>query len=219
VAITVSRIHTLYCSLYCSTHKVFYICLHQSLPGNCRYSSAFVLMSSLDGSWLATTSWRRLTLRNGYEYPAYTASGSCCTVTPYSNLRDSIWFVQNFWNSRVGTLAMVRVTTTTVNYIEEAPKALDPHKPADSTHTSCTRQEMAVNPPRVAYSGNCVFSCAEYDRSTLVPLLTFTSVNSEKKKSLNSEELYSCQLTSPASSGILPLPLTSLELGLSLTNY
>jgi hypothetical protein len=37
------------------------------------------------------------------------ASRRCCMVSSYSNLRDSIWFYQSFWNSGVGTLAMIRI--------------------------------------------------------------------------------------------------------------
>jgi hypothetical protein len=54
---------------------------------------------------------------------------------------------------------MVWITTTiaiTTNYIQEAHKALDLHKPADFTHTGWNKQEKAVNSLRTAYSGNFV---------------------------------------------------------------
>jgi hypothetical protein len=69
-------------------------------------------------------------------------SGSCCMVFSHSNLRDLVRFGQSFWNSGVGTLAMVRVTTT-FNYTQEPHKALDLHRSADFTHIGCTKQEKA----------------------------------------------------------------------------
>jgi hypothetical protein len=77
---------------------------------------------------------------------------------------------------------MIQATTTTitVNYTQEPHKVFDLHNPAEFTHTSYTTQEMAINPPPIAYSGNFVFACVECDESTVVQLLTFTSVNFEK---------------------------------------
>jgi hypothetical protein len=39
------------------------------------------------------------------------ASGCFCMVFSYSNLRDSIGLNQSFWNSGVGTLAIIQLTT------------------------------------------------------------------------------------------------------------
>jgi hypothetical protein len=51
---------------------------------------------------------------------------------------------------------------------------------AEFTHTVCTKHAMAVNSQRKSYSYNFIFACIECDRNTVLPVLTFTNVNSKK---------------------------------------
>jgi hypothetical protein len=59
-------------------------------------------------------------------------------VSPYSSLRDSVWFDQGFINSGMGTLAIVCVTTTavTVEYIEDLYKP-EAARPCTSHNRKC----------------------------------------------------------------------------------
>jgi hypothetical protein len=56
----------------------------------------------------ARRQWRWVSTPRTRSITAW-ASGRCCMVSSYSNLRDSISVDQSFWYSEVGTLAMIRL--------------------------------------------------------------------------------------------------------------
>jgi hypothetical protein len=92
------------------------------------------------------------------------ASGCCCMVILYSSLRDSVRFYQSFWNSGVGTLAMVWVTTTVLSYTihQSLIRSASCNSQSQShiaTDGQSVSQSVLVSSPHLGFMTRCLILC------------------------------------------------------------